>query len=349
MVVENTATVTCSSQQSVDNVSNSDNALANIFEVAASIQDQCTAIEQKEPGIVTWTITLCNTSPDGKSPLTFDGTGTIQKCDTTGQNCDDPVIADEKTIIGLELAAGECHEFEVTRDGLLKGKYTDVWTGTATMQAGPLELEGTAMCNISDVPEKEYFVGGGKILMQEGEKQKDNVYLTHGFQLHCDDLSGPNNLEVNWDSGEGRFHLEELEFTECNDDGSVNEPPPSSDTSENGPGPTTDVYYGFGFGRVNGVCGGSAEWVFDDNGEPGKLDHIVAMRITDADGDVQLNLNEGELSTRDTSSAGSKKVPATADDPWYDLITGNHQWTPHQSEDHGPLKTAPCPEVTPNN
>jgi hypothetical protein len=173
------------------------------------------------------------------------------------------------------------------------------------------------------------------------------VYLTHGFQLHCDDLSGPNNLEVNWDSGEGRFHLEELEATDCNDDGSVNEPPPSSDTSENGPGPTTDVYYGAGFGRVNGVCGGFAEWVFDDNGEPGKADHIVAIEITDADGNIVLSLNPGDLATRDTSSAGTWKNPGDTDDPWFDLITGNHQWVPHPTPTHGPTGTQPCPEVTP--
>jgi len=143
------------------------------------------------------------------------------------------------------------------------------------------------------------------------------------------------------------FHLEELERTDCVDDGSMNEPPPSRDTSENGPGPTTDVYYGAGFGRYNGECGAFAEWVFDDNGEPGKADHIVGMTITDADGNVVLDF--GNTNVRDTSSAGTWKNPLNHDsEPWFDLITGNHQWVPHPTPTHGPTGTQPCEEVTPS-
>ena len=143
-----------------------------------------------------------------------------------------------------------------------------------------------------------------------------------------------------------QFHLEELEAVTCTDDGSVNEPPPSTDTSENGPGPTLDVYNGQGFGRYNGVCGAFAEWVFDDNGEPGKGDHIVAIRVTAADGTVPLAWNIGGLGVTDTSSAGTWKDPGNHPNAWLDLKTGNHQWVPHPSGQHGPVQTNPCPEET---
>jgi len=128
----------------------------------------------------------------------------------------------------------------------------------------------------------------------------------------------------------------------------MNEPPPS-DKNDKGPGPTTDVYYGTGFGRFNGECGAFAEWVFDDNGEPGKADHIVAMEITDVNGNIVLSINPGELSTRDTSSAGTWKNPGDHSAvPWLDLKTGNHQWVPHPtSHKNPPTHTTPCPEVTP--
>jgi len=201
-----------------------------------------------------------------------------------------------------------------------------------------------------------YFTGGGRVDVTKNTQadafaistRNNNVFttfkITHGFELHCDPNSGPNNLEVNW--LKSQFHLEELESVICNDDGSKNEPPPSTDTSENGPGPTTDVYNGNGFGRYNGECGAFAEWVFDDNGEPGKADHIVALRVTAAGGDVVLSVNPGELGVLDTSIAGTWKDPGPEHPPWLDLKVGNHQWLPHKAGTHGPTQTNPCPEVT---
>jgi len=187
-----------------------------------------------------------------------------------------------------------------------------------SMLVGIISISSFQSANAGEQePKFDYFIGAGAILIVEGDKQRDNIYLTHGFELHCDNLTGPNNLEINWDSGDGRFHLEQLVSAECNDDGSQNEPPPSRDTKENGPGPTTDVYQGEGFGRYNGACGAFAEWVFDDNGEPGKADHIVALKITDADGNIVLDLG------------------------YFDLIAGNHQWVPHPAR-HGPTQTSPC-------
>jgi hypothetical protein len=290
----------------------------------------CTPDEQDAPGTIDWTIVVTNI---GNVELT----GVVLTDATLGINVNIGTLAsgasDTTTAQQTGLAAGT-YTNTATADGLdqLENKYTD---------------SDPASCEVVEQPEFEYFVGGGKILIEAGDKPKDNVYLTHGFELHCDALSGPNNLEVNW-AGDNRFHLEELEKADCNDDGSVNEPPPSRDNRENGPGPTTDVYQGEGWGRYNGSCGAFAEWVFDDNGEPGKADHIVALQIHDADGNLVLDLNPGELGTRDTSSAGTWKEPGTDDDPWFDLITGNHQWVPHPTPTHGPTGTQPCEEVTPS-
>ena len=205
-----------------------------------------------------------------------------------------------------------------------------------------------------------FFTGGGRVDVPgsvdsvvktsgKGPTQKvtpTTFKLTHGFELHCDAASGPNNLEINW--LQSQFHLEQLVTAECVDDGSTNEPPPSADTKTNGHGPTLDVYYGVGYGRYNGECGAKAEWVMDDNGEPGKADQIIALQITSAGGLKVLSINPSQLGVRDTSVSGTWKNPG--DDsafPWLNLVTGNHQFTPHQTGTHGPTQTNPCPAVAP--
>ena len=167
-------------------------------------------------------------------------------------------------------------------------------------------------------------------------------------------MSGPNNLEVNW-LGHS-FHLEQLANALCFDDGSKNEPPPKSNGNPNSRKPTLDVYYGEGWGRFNGECGAHAEWVMDDNGEPGKIDQIVALVITEnggggpGTGDVVLNINPQLLGIQDTSISGNWTGSVDdSDDPaitsWLDLQTGNHQWTPHPFKSHGPTGPQPCPLV----
>ena len=174
-----------------------------------------------------------------------------------------------------------------------------------------------------------FFVGGGKVYVPKNGNIK-SFTLTHGFELHCDPTLGPNNLEINW--MKNKFHLEQLVTAKCYDDGSVNEPPPSPH-----PGPTLDVYYGKGYGRYNGQCGALAEWVMDDNGEPGKADQIVALRITYGTGVFEINPTQ--LGVTDTS----------VDNPlWLNLKTGNHQFVPHPaSHPNPPTQTTPCPLVTP--
>ena len=177
-------------------------------------------------------------------------------------------------------------------------------------------------------PNLGFFVGGGRVItpLSAGidlipKKPGDDTFiLTHGFELHCDPSQGPNNLEVNWGGKKDghRFHLEELESATCIDDQTPNEPPPSPH-----PGPTLDVYTGQGTGRYNGECGASAQWIMEDNGEPGKNDTIIKLVIFDAGGNLVLNI----------------------DDPQnpLNLKSGNHQWVPHpESHKNPPTQTTPC-------
>jgi hypothetical protein len=247
-----------------------------------------------------------------------------------------------------------CWNVTVTEIGDNYGSNSDgTFSGSKDSQHECFTIEGPS----------GFFVGGGRVdvpapvlpdntvVKATGKGPTPKVTpttfkLTHGFELHCDAASGPNNLEINW--LQSQFHLEELETATCIDDGSTNEPPPSTNTKPNGPGPTLDIYQGFGYGRYNGVCGASAQWNFDDNGEPGKADQIVALVIKDKDSNIVLSINPGQLGVTSTAISGTWKNPG--DDsafPWLNLVTGNHQWVPHKTGTHGPTQTNPCPQVTP--
>ncbi len=295
-----------------------------------TVNKTCSPLEQFAPGTIRWDIDVTNASQDPVD-VPYTCTGTFSGDSISG------IVSQDET---------DSTFFEVT--GLPAGEYPNTIICNFTdLQGNTFESQDTSeSCFVNDPIETGYFVGAGVVLLEEGEKQKDNVYLTHGFQLHCQTDSGPNNLEVNWEGNQ--FQLVELERADCFDDGSQNEPPPSKDTKEHGPGPFLDVYQGSGFGRVNGECGGFAEWVFDDNGNPGKADHIVALEITDADGGIVLSINPAGLAQTDTSSAGTHKNPGDHTDAWLDLVVGNHQWVPHPTDKHGPTQTSPCEEVTPS-
>lgn len=121
------------------------------------------------------------------------------------------------------------------------------------------------------------MTGGGSII--------DLVYgrVTHGFQLHCLDLTASNRLEVNWGDGE-KFHLENLVTAMCTDDPNINEGQPEAGF---------DTYEGTGTGRYNGVSGAIAKWKFTDAGEPGKDDYAF-ITIVDANGNLVLDA-QGKL------------------------------------------------------
>jgi hypothetical protein len=108
------------------------------------------------------------------------------------------------------------------------------------------------------------MTGGGSIFTTSG------VRVTHGFELHCGSDSnpvpaGPNNLEINWDSG-NHFHLDTVTLADCSrvDDISPAPPPNTADGF--------NTYHGIGTGTCNGVSGVAIDWIFTDQGEPGTKD-----------------------------------------------------------------------------
>ncbi|HKP20195.1 MAG TPA: hypothetical protein VJT68_01665 [Thermoleophilaceae bacterium] len=106
-----------------------------------------------------------------------------------------------------------------------------------------------------------------------------NTDVHHGFELRCDVNNPPNRLEVNWGPGES-FHLLSLTSVMCLDDPNTAAPPP---------GANWDTYYGTGTGRLKGGETGTAEWCFQDGGEPGGggVDKFT-LKITDSKGNVVL-------------------------------------------------------------
>ncbi|MFB5622017.1 MAG: hypothetical protein ACE5Q7_03665, partial [Candidatus Nitrosomaritimum yanchengensis] len=169
-------------------------------------------------------------------------------------------------------------------------------------------------------PTKGFMTGGGFVIApsdlipdenstddkkNNSRIQRDDQFrLSHGFELHCNPEFLPNNLEVNWLGNS--FHMTELLSATCLDDSTPNEPPKSPH-----PGPTLDVYVGEGNGRFNGEDGAHAEWIFTDNGEPGKKDEIIKLIIKNSNGEVVLSI-------KDT----------------IDLNGGNHQFLPHNTHHH---------------
>jgi hypothetical protein len=108
--------------------------------------------------------------------------------------------------------------------------------------------------------------------------------VSHGFELHCDPEDGPNNLEVNWTGG-NKFHLEKLTAAACSDDPNIVANPPNVGF---------DTYAGFGVGRLNGVPGATATWVFQDAGEPGTKD-TISLVIKNASNQTVLVVPESNL------------------------------------------------------
>jgi len=97
----------------------------------------------------------------------------------------------------------------------------------------------------------------------------------------------------------------------------------------------------------------NASWTIDDNGEPGKADQIIALVIQangvggPGTGDIVLNLNPLHLGVTNSSSSGVWTGQSYVGDtePWLDLESGNHQWTPHPFKAHGPKNTNPCDPI----
>lgn len=124
------------------------------------------------------------------------------------------------------------------------------------------------------------MTGGGSVFTKKNER------VTHGFTLHCNPNSLPNNLEVNWGKG-NNFKLTALTSVVCSDDPAIVPTPPSAGF---------DTYVATGTGKYNGVAGATISFTFTDAGEPGKKD-TATMVIKDAGGatvqTVSGNLNSG--------------------------------------------------------
>lgn len=118
------------------------------------------------------------------------------------------------------------------------------------------------------------MTGGGSVI----DKLVGRV--THGFELHCDSLDLPNNLQVNWGKG-NKFHLESLTTAHCSNDPTLDEEQPVAGF---------DTYKGSGTGRYNGVSGATAEWTFTDDGEPGTNDQAT-LQIKDVNNVVVLTVS----------------------------------------------------------
>lgn len=120
-------------------------------------------------------------------------------------------------------------------------------------------------------PDKRRMTGGGTF-----------AGVHHGFVLHCNKNRLPNNLQVNWDNG-NKFHLDLLTSAACTDAPGIEESPPEAGF---------DTYVGAGTGSYNGASGATAAWTFTDAGEPGKDRDVASIRITDASGNVVLNVQD---------------------------------------------------------
>jgi hypothetical protein len=116
----------------------------------------------------------------------------------------------------------------------------------------------------------------------------------HGFTLQCDRTQKPNQLEINWGTG-NKFHMTQVSSASCSNDATV----PDS-------GHTFDTLTGSGSGRYNGVSGATAEWTFQDAGEPGTNDR-ARITVKDRNGTVVL-VATGMLVTGQVPGGGNYKV-----------------------------------------
>ncbi len=106
--------------------------------------------------------------------------------------------------------------------------------------------------------------------------------VTHGFELHCDELDLPNNLQVNWGRG-NQFHLEQLLTATCTDSELIDQTPPGHSPF--------DTFIGTGIGRCNGVSGAEISFTFVDGGEPGFRFDTVEIEITGCPDGLSLSVS----------------------------------------------------------
>jgi hypothetical protein len=118
------------------------------------------------------------------------------------------------------------------------------------------------------------MTGGGSIICPAPKYR-----VTFGYELHCQldngQLSTPNNLEVNFSTGE-HFHLTSLTSSECNGPNSTH------------PSATFNTLIGQGTGLLNGQAA-TISFTFVDNAEPGAGVDTANFLITTASGTTALD------------------------------------------------------------
>ena len=122
--------------------------------------------------------------------------------------------------------------------------------------------------------DKGWMSGGGRINTAAGA-------VTHGFRLECTATNGPNNLQVNWGSGQS-FHLESVTSAACSDNPKLDPGNPTAGF---------DTLKGTGTGRCNNGGTATATYTLTDNGEPGSRDQLTIS----ISGDCNLAQSTGYL------------------------------------------------------
>lgn len=112
-----------------------------------------------------------------------------------------------------------------------------------------------------------------------GSLTDHDLFVTHGFELHCDPQNPPNTLDIEWEGS--LFHMEALTSAHCTDDPAI---------QPDGPSATFNTCRGEGTGRFNGEEGATAEWTFTDAGASGVEDR-ADMTVRDASGTIVLEVS----------------------------------------------------------
>jgi hypothetical protein len=158
--------------------------------------------------------------------------------------------------------------------------------------SGTIALGQTKTCTVTNDDYTGRMTGGGSVFTKSPDTVNglalSNVRVTHGFQIHCRLPDKNDNIEINWNDKTGKshkFHLETLTGAICTRSGN---PAPPKNTAEG-----FNVFTGTGIGSYDGVAGATLNFVFTDNGEPGKND-TASYKVTTPAG-IVLNVASKKL------------------------------------------------------
>ncbi|MEK7547005.1 MAG: SdrD B-like domain-containing protein [Patescibacteria group bacterium] len=148
--------------------------------------------------------------------------------------------------------------------------YSETYSAGCT---GSIGLGETKTCTITNDDFPGRMTGGGSVFTKTSAGDTvngaalNNVRVTHGFQIQCKIPDVNDSIEINWNDKTGKshkFHLETLTSAICTKNGN---PAPPKNTA-NG----FNTFTGVGIGRYDGISGATLNFVFTDNGEPGRND-----------------------------------------------------------------------------